>query len=54
MDDQVRANDFEVTDSETGATNYVTHQALLKYEYDLVDKFFKSPAWTFSADGRSE
>ena len=29
----------------------MTHQALLKYEYDLVDKFFKSAAWTFSADG---
>lgn len=51
IDDQVRANADAVIDPDRDATEFVTHQLLLKREIDWASKYFTTGIWTGSTSG---
>jgi len=51
VDDQIRANADPVLNMDRDATEYITHQLLLKRERDWATSFFQQGTWTGSTTG---
>lgn len=51
VDDQIRSNADAPLDMDRDATEWVTHQMLLKRELEFVDSFFATSTWTGSTTG---
>ena len=49
--DQIAANDFEITDVNMSATEYVSQQALLRREKQWATSYFAEGIWRFQVDG---